>query len=36
MLDKIKDNLNKYNKTLNLITYNSKHKTDYSRIDEKK
>jgi len=41
MLDKIKDNLNKYDKTLNLsssdlITYNSKHKTDYSRIDEKK
>lgn len=41
MLDKIKDNLNKYDKTLNLsssdlIAYNSKHKTDYSRIDEKK
>lgn len=41
MLDKIKDNLNKYDKTLNLnssdlITYNPKHKTDYSRIDEKK
>lgn len=41
MLDKIKDNLNKYDKTLNLsssdlITYNYKHKTDYSRIDEKK
>lgn len=41
MLDKIKDNLNKYDKTLNLnssdlITYNPKHKTDYSRINEKK
>lgn len=41
MLDKIKDNLNKYDKTLNLassdlITYNTKHKTDYARIDEKK
>ena len=41
MLDKIKDNLNKFDKTLNLnssdlIAYNPKHKTDYSRIDEKK
>lgn len=41
MLDKIKDNLNKFDKTLNLassdlITYNSQHKTDFARIDEKK
>lgn len=41
MLDKISNNLNKYDKYLNitadeLIKYNEKHITNYKRIDEKK
>lgn len=41
MLDKIKNNLNKYDKTLNLnssdlITYDVSHQTNFNRIDEKK
>lgn len=40
MLDKIANNLNKYNPNLNitsaiLITYNEEHKTNFSRIDER-
>ncbi len=41
MLDKICNNLNKYDKTLNLtasdlLKYNEKHITNYQRIDERK
>lgn len=41
MLDKISNNLNKYDNSLNitssdLIKYNEKHITKYTRIDEKK
>lgn len=41
MLDKIKNNLNKYDKTLNLnssdlIKYDASHQTNFNRIDEKK
>ena len=41
MLDKIANNLNKYDKTLNatasdLIKYDEKHKTNFTRIDEKR
>lgn len=41
MLDKIANNLNKYDKDLNitsaiLLTYNEKHITNYTRIDERK
>lgn len=41
MLDKIANNLNKYDKSLNitssdLIKYDVTHITDYNRIDEKK
>lgn len=41
MLDKMADNLNKYDSTLNitssdLIRYDKKHKTDFSRIDERR
>ncbi len=40
MLDKISNNLNKYDKELNitadeLIKYNNKHITNYQRIDER-
>lgn len=41
MLDKIANNLNKYDKNLNvtasdLIKYDEKHKTNFTRIDEKR
>ena len=41
ILDKISNNLNKYDNSLNitssdLIKYNEKHITKYTRIDEKK
>lgn len=41
MLDKIANNLNKFDKNLNitaaiLISYNDKHKTNYTRIDQRK
>ena len=41
MLDKIANNLNKYDKSLNitasdLIKYDERHKTNFTRIDEKR